>query len=662
MESGLQSRPPKEALCYPCALRMSMLFHFTPPPGLQQFLESPAYKERGPGPESEPIKDDTYHARFTIVHETPMSVERYLESERPAFLEPNDVGGEKGNNCADGVPGAENTPRHDVSWLCVGCQGLYQFMDLVHAPALSADVRCSQFCDSTAISVNVNVNRSFTFAWLTAATRFFDREGTMTERPRPMAVIPEELSNFKEFYMSDLRARVLQYLTRPHAEVLSSVAAGKSTPGLAAYMHFIEKNTSSGGRDGDEPPAKLTKREGVSSVLVPPPPTPQGFRYSPDSEKLVCEVYCRHHPTEGLLLKQLVPQQYCTNKVGVVLTYSVLYEYAQPFFESIGWASPSDRDTRLERREAATVSCALTHANIYLMGNYRKMMRDLSQSPWFVDGTRVGSFSLQEVIANPILPFFFPEGVVARPRPDLSPAATATAGAPEEGVARTGRKGANPGLISAKEVYGFGCYKFHSAGREDVDVRMLGTGRPFVLEVLNPTREQFDENDLRNMEAVINASYNGCVEVRHIRMTDANVTVRLARHSESKVKRYRCVVWCSRAIVDPTNDTHFRSVNETTELLIEQRTPLRVLHRRSLHTRPRTIHSMKLTPLNTHWFILEVETQAGTYVKEFVHGDMGRTTPNLGSLLNARTDIVQLDVVGMAMQDLDSEPKDPFSA
>jgi len=29
-------------------------------------------------------------------------------------------------------------------------------------------------------------------------------------------------------------------------------------------------------------------------------------------------------------------------------------------------------------------------------------------------------------------------------------------------------------------------YKFHACGREDVDVRMLGTGRPFVIEATNP--------------------------------------------------------------------------------------------------------------------------------------------------------------------------------
>jgi tRNA pseudouridine synthase 10 len=28
----------------------------------------------------------------------------------------------------------------------------------------------------------------------------------------------------------------------------------------------------------------------------------------------------------------------------------------------------------------------------------------------------------------------------------------------------------------------------HAAGREDIDVRMLGTGRPFVFEIINPKK------------------------------------------------------------------------------------------------------------------------------------------------------------------------------
>lgn len=43
--------------------------------------------------------------------------------------------------------------------------------------------------------------------------------------------------------------------------------------------------------------------------------------------------------------------------------------------------------------------------------------------------------------------------------------------------------------------------------------------------------------------------------------------------------------------------------------------------------------------------------QAGTYIKEFVHGDEGRTQPNLGSFLGFEdsAEILQLDVLEIHM-------------
>jgi tRNA U54 and U55 pseudouridine synthase Pus10 len=40
-------------------------------------------------------------------------------------------------------------------------------------------------------------------------------------------------------------------------------------------------------------------------------------------------------------------------------------------------------------------------------------------------------------------------------------------------------------------------------------------------------------------------------------------------------------------------------------------------------------------------------TSAGTYIKEFVHGDLGRTVPSVGSLLDSEADILQLDVTNV---------------
>ena len=46
---------------------------------------------------------------------------------------------------------------------------------------------------------------------------------------------------------------------------------------------------------------------------------------------------------------------------------------------------------------------------------------------------------------------------------------------------------------------------------------------------------------------------------------------------------------------------------------------------------------------------MDLETQAGTYIKEFVHGDLGRTFPNLSSLLECEADIYQLDVAEVTL-------------
>ena len=57
--------------------------------------------------------------------------------------------------------------------------------------------------------------------------------------------------------------------------------------------------------------------------------------------------------------------------------------------------------------------------------------------------------------------------------------------------------------------------KFSASGREDVDVRALGRGRPFVCELLNPRRVKFTSEEVRNLEANINKS-NSEVAVRDL--------------------------------------------------------------------------------------------------------------------------------------------------
>ena len=89
---------------------------------------------------------------------------------------------------------------------------------------------------------------------------------------------------------------------------------------------------------------------------------------------------------------------------------------------------------------------------------------------------------------------------------------------------------------------------------------------------------------------------------------------------------------------------HLESLGEIT---VAQSTPIRVLHRRAAMVRNKTVSDMQTELLSDHFFTLRMTTSAGAYVKEFVHGDLGRTVPSIGSLLHCQADILQLDVLGI---------------
>lgn len=113
---------------------------------------------------------------------------------------------------------------------------------------------------------------------------------------------------------------------------------------------------------------------------------------------------------------------------------------------------------------------------------------------------------------------------------------------------------------------------------------------------------------------------------------------------ETKRKSYCCVVWLSKAVPLEDIQAIVAKANQGDGLLIHQKTPLRVLHRRSLMFRERYIHRMKIEPVNQRFLVVHLETQAGTYIKEFVTGDLGRTQPSFGDLFGCEADILQLDV------------------
>ena len=130
------------------------------------------------------------------------------------------------------------------------------------------------------------------------------------------------------------------------------------------------------------------------------------------------------------------------------------------------------------------------------------------------------------------------------------------------------------------------------------------------------------------------------MQVRQLKRGNSNTLDVMLAGAQDKRKSYVCVVWLSRS----PSELSLRSLRAARDVVVQQRTPIRVLHRRTLMTRPKIVHRLNLEPINGHFATLHLETSAGTYVKEFVHGDLGRTVPNLGTLLGCTANILQLDV------------------
>lgn len=85
-------------------------------------------------------------------------------------------------------------------------------------------------------------------------------------------------------------------------------------------------------------------------------------------------------------------------------------------------------------------------------------------------------------------------------------------------------------------------YKFSSGGREDIDVRMLGNGRPFVMEVMDPRRvHSLKDSDLKRYEEELNASKTE-VKINSLKFTDVKCFEVLKQSESEKIKSYACIV------------------------------------------------------------------------------------------------------------------------
>jgi tRNA pseudouridine synthase 10 len=218
---------------------------------------------------------------------------------------------------------------------------------------------------------------------------------------------------------------------------------------------------------------------------------------------------------------------------------------------------------------------------LYIYGKYKKLVRGIPQTEW---KNKIYKTSVQGVIEKPLLK-----------------------------------------LTKGDDT------SFHGSGREDIDARCLGW-RPFVIEVKNPKKRSVD---LKKVGEDVKKSKK--VEVKDLKFAK-KIDVRNVKSAKHD-KTYRLEVEFEKPL------ENLEKIDELNGTVISQRTPTRVIRRRSDKTRRRTVKDIKYKVLGENKLEVEVTTEAGLYAKELMSGDGGRTQPNIAELINNKVKNVQLDVI-----------------
>lgn len=178
--------------------------------------------------------------------------------------------------------------------------------------------------------------------------------------------------------------------------------------------------------------------------------------------------------------------------------------------------------------------------------------------------------------------------------------------------------------------------KFHGAGREDIDVLMLGSGRPFVLEIKEPKIRKIN---LKELEEEINKSAEGKTAYHGLKFVERNRKAEIKVSSPDTYKVYNALVKCE----EPYDKSKLKDLEKLDE--INQQTPIRVLRRRADKVRIKHVKELKSEVIDDYTFEITIKTEGGLYIKELISGDEGRSKPNVSEILGVNAVCAQLDVV-----------------
>lgn len=223
----------------------------------------------------------------------------------------------------------------------------------------------------------------------------------------------------------------------------------------------------------------------------------------------------------------------------------------------------------------------------------------------------------------------------------------------KRGIRQTKKEGANEesveGLIERILIRELGTKNskaiLHGSGREDIDVLMLGEGRLFIMELTNPKKRELSQSEIESINEKINRENEGKIKVSFSRVVPKGLVEVIKRAKFDK--EYEAIVKLDK----PIDKNELKLLPNS--VILMQRTPKRVLIRRADKIRKRKIKSLSYEWIDEKTIKLHIVSQSGTYIKEFISGDDGRTKPSISSLLKRNAICEQLNVLSIHSEWLD---------
>ena len=165
-------------------------------------------------------------------------------------------------------------------------------------------------------------------------------------------------------------------------------------------------------------------------------------------------------------------------------------------------------------------------------------------------------------------------------------------------------------------------YSMHASGREDVDATCTA-GRAFVMEITGPKTRNAD---LKKIKKEVDSGKEVAVDDLKI-VARSFVEVVTESHFD---KEYEAEIEFEKDV----DGAGLHRIESLEGAVLEQQTPNRVAHRRADLVRKRKIIELKhVRTQDSRHATFRIKAEAGTYIKELIHGDSGRTNPSFAGVL-----------------------------